>query len=317
MCVCEGVRVWMKERECAHTSPQRRHAPQIWRTPAVTMCDRYAAKNTLIPLLHVPPFFHLHFHLLWILVWRRRFEHVLHQRLENVWAQTWAPLEWLYLAAPCVKQLPVAVVVTAPAENFFMETKNRWQIHEGHSMTFIFSTPKGGLKHSALALRALVECRHPYTHTHTHARTKRGGNEWKISHSKTEVLKFAIKKSFYDKISWIVVLIMPCSRTPPGITQWLIIRKSAEALQRKSIAKSWRRFREYHQLWGEPKEKNVWMQTIIPPSLSKVIHDDWYRILLFLTLLLCRMHTILYHFIQKMPILTGNFRVLMSSVEFS
>lgn len=38
---------------------------------------------------------------------------------------------------------------------------------------------------------------------------------------------------------------------------------------------------------------------------------------LFLMLLLCRMHTILNHLIQEMPILTGNFRVLMSSVGFS
>lgn len=36
-------------------------------------------------------------------------------------------------------------------------------------MTFIFSTPKGGLKHSAPALRALVECMHAHIHTHIRA----------------------------------------------------------------------------------------------------------------------------------------------------
>lgn len=46
-------------------------------------------------------------------------------------------------------------------------------------MTFIFSTPKGGLKHSAVALRALAECTHAYIHTHirTHAQKEEGTNE--------------------------------------------------------------------------------------------------------------------------------------------
>lgn len=30
--------------------------------------------------------------------------------------------------------------------------KNQWQIHEGHSRTFTFNTPKEGLKHSAVVL---------------------------------------------------------------------------------------------------------------------------------------------------------------------
>lgn len=38
-----------------------------------------------------------------------------------------------------------------------MEKKNQWQIHEGHSMTFTFNTPKEGLKHSTVALQALGE----------------------------------------------------------------------------------------------------------------------------------------------------------------
>lgn len=46
----------MGECECARTSLQHRYASQIWQTPAVTKCDRYAAKNTLFPLLHRPSF---------------------------------------------------------------------------------------------------------------------------------------------------------------------------------------------------------------------------------------------------------------------
>lgn len=38
-----------------------------------------------------------------------------------------------------------------------MGKKNRCQIHEGHPMTFIFNTPKKGLKHSTVALRASGE----------------------------------------------------------------------------------------------------------------------------------------------------------------
>lgn len=163
-----------------------------------------------------------------------------------------------------------------------MEKKKSMAIHEGHTVTLIFNTPKAGLKHSVLlsgpqttevknkcscSLQPKKEITVTVFSLWFYCRRLIQDRSFKIYH----------KKSFPRGFSWIVVLIIPCSHAPPGITQWLIIRKSAEALQRKSIAKSWRRFREYH-IWrceGSLKRKTSecrWLSSSLCPKYYRVIN---------------------------------------------
>lgn len=168
---------------------------------------------------------------------------------------------------------------------------NSWRtlndIHIQHS--------KGRIKTFSTALRVSLECTHTLRWKISAAVhcSRRKISPWHKSvflydffvesYYKIEVLKICHKKKFSKRI-----FLNSCPHHPlPTRTAWNysmahhkeISGGTAEEINSKIMKKIQRI--SYLTLWGEPKEKNVWMQMIILLSLSKVLHSDQYCNVIF------------------------------------